>query len=660
MPLTKPKTRAIKTLAAYSRIKSFLGDLLDNVFSLLDNKLFVPFEVSISGSTITIGASSLAMTQSDGAGGSTNLYTRGAPRVGGLYKTFAASSLNLATGAVTGAMTPAPTAPPTMTAGQEVYLGFEALSDGYVYPRWGTPAAAGNADSSTVGFSGEGLESVIGKVSSTTGGTGWGILDAPSVANFVQLLMGGGAGGQGNANELLESIKNTQADSVFELVTPCIFQTDKLNLVDASPSTGAYSVLDKAYLLSSSGQKMESINLVDDAEFGLQEKDIDEVDVQLFWKSGKVDTAATVEVCRDGVNYQPVTMQRVGTTESYYGNKVFESEGSGTQLYNVAASSNQVIFNATTTQAFAHKMVLAAATVIKSIDVLLQGAPQGSMYAQIIRDDGTGKPSTASSDVVATSLVTSMTGFVGPAYKTFAVAAALKPGTYHIALFTDAAYKASYTGSGGANSADWNLQLAGVGYSQFNGTTWTAQTGGLSCIVWGRPLDIRLRVTASAASKAISAFGVFYNRVVTGMMTGVKRVWGTKFKAVVDNTSSFTLPWLPDPDLLRVYFVEAGTVFVYGAFTLDGRNVVFPANTFNNGGVESDITLRFVQTEGSSFDNSDNNAALLAAAHIASSDGAISKGVNGRGVPLLADDGTYCELAVVRENGVLTPTILTF
>jgi len=61
--------------------------------------------------------------------------------------------------------------------------------------------------------------------------------------------------------------------------------------------------------------------------------------------------------------------------------------------------------------------------------------------------------------------------------------------------------------------------------------------------------------------------------------------------------SEFTLPegLEPDPDLLEVHYVEAGQTFRYNAFSIDGQSIIFPANTFNNGGIPSTVTLVFDQ-----------------------------------------------------------------
>jgi hypothetical protein len=165
--------------------------------------------------------------------------------------------------------------------------------------------------------------------------------------------------------------------------------------------------------------------------------------------------------------------------------------------------------------------------------------------------------------------------------------------------------------------------------------------------VLGYDLDLRVRITASANDKVLNGYGIFYDNDPVIVVNNTLQLQVFKFKAVADNLDTFTLTnFLPNADLLKVYYVEGGQVFHYGAFTLQGNDVIFPANTFNNNAVEADITLVFDQMRGGAYDNSDTNASLLAANHLGSTDGTIDKSLSGRGIFLRRPDGTLRELII--------------
>jgi hypothetical protein len=109
----------------------------------------------------------------------------------------------------------------------------------------------------------------------------------------------------------------------------------------------------------------------------------------------------------------------------------------------------------------------------------------------------------------------------------------------------------------------------------------------------------------------------------------------------------------PDADLLSVYLVETGQVFKIGAFTLDGRTIRFPVNTFDNGGTPTPYTLIADQTIGNSFDNSDLNGLLLTGNHLGSTDALVDKSLPGRGIFLRRPDGTLRELTIDDADNIV-------
>ena len=463
--------------------------------------------------------------------------------------------------------------------------------------------------------------------------------------------LGSSGSGSGSGNEILETLKNQLNDSPYALLTPNIFRTDTDDKVDGS-STGTYDLVTKTFQFSGAGQTLVSTQMLDPTEFLDDGKSLSKIDLSVFWAAGSVDTAATYEVSRNGGNaWQAVTMERVGdATEVYRGEYAFTTETNQTITDNTATiNSTTGTLNSSTQRRLGQSFVLSSTTLLRRVtfNVTKTGTPAGFIFVQVVNNSG-GTPGTTvfseSAPISANSLVTgSNTLDLGTVV--------LVPGTYHVVVRTDDAYKAA----SGANNLTLNGNLTADGRSNYNGTVWSdAGTTSIQLLTLGIALDLRVRITSSAGSKALDGYGIFYDLEPVGVASGVKQLEVRKFKAVADNLSSFTLTnFLPDPDVMTVYYVEGGQAFKYGAFTLQGYTVQFPTNSFNNGGVEADVTLVFAQLEGSGFDNSDSNAALLTANHLGSTDATIDKSLAGFGLFLRRPDGTLREIAIDNNDNLV-------
>lgn len=162
--------------------------------------------------------------------------------------------------------------------------------------------------------------------------------------------------------------------------------------------------------------------------------------------------------------------------------------------------------------------------------------------------------------------------------------------------------------------------------------------------------DLRLKIVSSAGSKELLGYAVCYS-YQQGTVSGVEL---RDVKTTSTNANTFTLNFLPDPTKLKVFWVEKAQVFAYGAFTLDGRSVIFPADTFNEAGTQ---TLIFEQPLGGGFDNSDANAALLAANKLGSSDLSIDRSAAGQGIKLRNAAGTLVELTIDTYNNIVIKSV---
>lgn len=449
-------------------------------------------------------------------------------------------------------------------------------------------------------------------------------------AQMVQLGVGsGGAGeGTGDANAVLESLKNQLIDSYFELVTPNIFSSDEDDKVDGT-STGEYSLVDRTFNFAANAvETMLSTDMLDPEEFLANADALEEIELSVYWELANIDVSAVYEVSRNGgLAWQTVTMERVGTTDMYRGYHKFSDELTNQTLYSPVVSGD---LNASNQLSQSFVIPAGEKKLIKSTTLTLTktGSPAGNIFVSICADNA-GSPGTVlseSSAIVANSLVTgSNTINVPDIY--------LAVGTYHIKVRTDAAYKASY--------------VNGVTELNLSGST-----------VVGIDLDLRVRISSSntAGVKKLVGYGIFYDKAIAAnVASGSINVEVFEFDGD-DDIYEFTLTkFVPHADLLKVYDVNTGQVYDYGAFGFDGQKVVFQPGQFLQPG--ETVKLRFIQVEGSAFDSSDVNGLLLASNHLGSTDASIDRSLPGRGIILKRPDGTLREISIDDSDNIVISSL---
>lgn len=465
---------------------------------------------------------------------------------------------------------------------------------------------------------------------------------------------GGGAGGVGDTTAILESLKDQLQDSVYSLLTPVVFKVDKLTYIDGSSVNAAYSYVNKALTFSAIAGEYVSINLLDANEFlgvsAADIQDVGQVDLQVYWKPGFIDSGATYYVSRDGGdNWSEVDMTLNGYgTGAYYGTYKFLAEGSYSALTAQATYAATIVLNITTAQAISQSFTLAAASTITQVSVRVEktGTPTGYLYAEL-RAISAGLPTeTVYSKSIGQDISAMSTGDITVDLP----AVALPAGSYCLVISTDDTYKTAYTGS---NCLGLSYSASADGEGVYNGTTWSDSiSDGLRYTITGRVLDLRLKVVSSSATSAIDGFGMFY-APSTGASSTVKNVQVFKFKSATDNLYSFEVTsFVIDKDLLKVYWAESGLCLIYPGFQISGNTIVFPQNTFYDVS-DVDVTLVAQALEGSSFDNSDMNGALLTDAHLGSPNATLDRSVAGRGIYLRNAGGTLVELALDEDNNVI-------
>lgn len=647
---TKFDTRQSINHSILARLSGVADTELDDLLTSINTEVTPPLALSAVGTNRVVNiANILANNAATGI-------TRTIPPISNTLPTFASGTVTLSASSPCTA-TPSAGTPVvfSVSSGNYIKLGINIDATGSLVLQAGTQGASIAAATVPPTISNTFAIGYI--IVHNTGGTIDNILNSA----IVQYAGGGGGSGSGTGNPILETFKNTILDSNYNLITPNIFSVNGSTLVDGS-STGAYSLVTGAFAFSSASQTYVSTQMLDPNEFLGQNKDVNQVMLQTVWTAGAIDTAATYAVSRDGgTNWKTVTMSRVGTTDTFSGEYTWTAEDTAVSLATAGGTGATLALNQTTQSSIAGIFALTSSTLNGAgfqgkFKLSKTGSPTGNIYASIVKLSG-GQPSTSPSDVLAISGPLDATTLTGtPTVYTFTFGPAILNVSTNYALVLRVDYG---TYSAGVNEVLVTKATSGTAIKLYNGTTgvWSDGAAGTPEIsVFGRPLDLRARVTSSAGSVSLSGVGVYYDPSYSYPATGVKLVDSKQFLST-DNLSSFTIGFLPDPDLLTVYYVQAGQAFRFGAFSLDGYTVRFPANSFNNGGVASTVTLIFDQTQGGGFDNSNQNASLLSSNFLGSTDGTTDKSVSGRGIRLRNAAGVLREIALDASDNIIISTV---
>lgn len=491
-----------------------------------------------------------------------------------------------------------------------------------------------------------------------------GTIDNVEQAKIYQFGTGaGGGGGAGNANEFVETTKNRLNDSIFEAATPYVAETDQddTSLVDTVNSTGAFDLVTSLFSLPTVGNTLQSANLLD-TTFLDGSKGINAVEALIKYDPDGIDAGATYELTRNGGNeWQDVSanVERIDDTGTFRVYHEFDKESANQTILEYAVSNADATEVLTdTVERIGQIFTVANLAVIRDIELYLNktGTPAGNYYVSIVRDDA-GSPSTDPSDVLYESSFQPISDLsAGNNTINLETELVLGADDYHVVISTDQTYKDDYAAAVDQIAVRTDGSTPSIPDLQtFSSSTWGAVSGeSMTYKLDGIELDLRLRITSSVADVLVEAFAVLYEQNLGNLAvaTTVEGITKVSFQAVADNLNSFTLPFLPNPELLVVYLLGSGQSFRFGDFSLQGNTVVFPVDQFNNGGVEKGQTLIFDQIRGGAFDNSDVNAALLAGNHLGSTDGSFDKSVAGRGIFLRRPDGTLREITINDDDEI--------
>jgi hypothetical protein len=212
--------------------------------------------------------------------------------------------------------------------------------------------------------------------------------------NIIQLGVGSGGGGgdgTGDANEILERLKNVFDNSEYEYLTPNIFSITGEE--ETESATAEYSIVSSNYVFREISNDFISKDMLD-KEFLNQEvgslKDISKVDLYTFYEKDNFDENAVIELSRangaDGT-WQRVNSRRIGQSDTFYGTHFFQEENVNPYTQNVQGGNSESFpFEGSENSFYSREFSINFATNIKKITTFIgkNGNPLGRLFCKIV------------------------------------------------------------------------------------------------------------------------------------------------------------------------------------------------------------------------------------------------------------------------------------
>jgi hypothetical protein len=460
------------------------------------------------------------------------------------------------------------------------------------------------------------IESISLQLSKGTG--------TPLGSFYIKLVSDNGAGRPSSDSLIISS--SAVAVSTITLTTPTLY-TFTFNQVETLPA-GSYHIVIETDTAYKTGYTSSSNN-----------------SIRVWGTTAAGDDTASKE---DGGTWSSIS----GTTKFAYS---YDYKQNSYGQISPGAVTPDTLVLLDDDRKLAQKITQSQTQIVNQVAIHTShnATPTGNVRILIAADDSNNPSATdilAWSDWVAASSVTAGD------FTTFDMSTVVLADdtTYWIVLEGDSTYNAD-----AVNGIYWHVDNNnGTGFREYIDPTWWPATSTAAYHLYGRNLNLELRVTGGASGGDIEGFAILYNKAAGITPTGTVNQQRFVFNSVDDNDNEFTLTqFVPNPDLLKVHYVEAGQTFVFGAFSLDGQKVVFPVDTFDNGGVSATVTLVFDQTNGGAYDNSDANALLLAGNHLGSTDTAYDRSIPGRGLFLRRPDGTLREICIDDDDNIVVYSV---
>jgi len=446
------------------------------------------------------------------------------------------------------------------------------------------------------------------------------IIESNSITQF--LGAGGGSGG-GDANELLERLKNRHLLSNWNYLYAGVFEV--IGDEDIDPFSTTTFNTEGFVEFPNVGDTLLTTNLLSESDFLSKPTNLRTLEVITYWGAGFFDPDAIYEISRNGGgDWTAFSAERIGQSDAAYSTISLSPADTDAVLVPSSTPDSVAPLVASLSGAFS----IEEKSLVRKITlgVSIEGSPVGLVSLKVVKDDG-GVPSSAPQDFLGRSFYVD-TASIFPGDLVFSFAGiVLVPGEYHIVLEATTFYQDQYALSSGADRIDL-----------------PTLAGNLDSEIEGILFDLRLRITGQTEDARLAGFGVLYEPLDMGTnLQGVVLKDKKTFIGDVDNENEFTINFRPDKNKLVVFESGTGRAYFYGSFSLNGHTVIFEPNTFNISGT---VNLVFIQFTGGSTDNSDFNGSLLAANHLGSSDPTIDASIPGRGIFLRRPDGLLREICL--------------
>ncbi len=178
-----------------TNIGTVANERMDNLTTLLEDKLKSPLTIGLSGAIISIASSTQQKSESDGFDSTQDSYKWRIPSISNLSVVTLDSSINVSSGVTTGSFKNNPEIGVIIPTSYYIQMGVELRNDGYLYVVWGNSAAT-LGGTTFPGFSkGNALPILVISLRNNGVSGSWNYL-TPSKSN-IEIFKGGNAGGSG-------------------------------------------------------------------------------------------------------------------------------------------------------------------------------------------------------------------------------------------------------------------------------------------------------------------------------------------------------------------------------------------------------------------------------------------------------------------------------
>lgn len=208
---TRPQTWEIVNENSLDALETVNRESLDNLLEILNSKVNFPFRISLSGTVLTVHESELQTFRSDGTewGNTEDSFKYATAPIDGQYKKLIESTLDLLDGSDSGDFAPGISITcPTLSAGDFIWLGFEAKSSGDIGLVWGNPEAVLTTATYPT-FTGTAICMMKLQASTGTVTPAWGDFEATVPSDIIVFKGSGGGSGGAGANDFVPIYKSS-------------------------------------------------------------------------------------------------------------------------------------------------------------------------------------------------------------------------------------------------------------------------------------------------------------------------------------------------------------------------------------------------------------------------------------------------------------------